>query len=51
MQVIPIGSDDNTVRIFEIQTGRCQKVIKTEGIVYNVAWNPDPQKSIIAVAA
>jgi len=44
------GSDDKTARIWEISTGRCVKVYKLSGVVYNVAWNPDPSKCILAIS-
>ena len=34
------GSDDKTIRLWEIITGRCVKTWKVEEIVYSVAWCP-----------
>ena len=44
------GSDDFTVRVWEIDTGRCLSLFQFEGIVFSVQWNPDPAKNILAVA-
>ncbi|KAI9295839.1 block of proliferation 1 [Neoconidiobolus thromboides FSU 785] len=43
------GSDDFTVKIWEINTGRCLQSIKLSGIIYSVAWNPNPEICLIAV--
>uniref|UniRef100_A0A1B0G4D6 Ribosome biogenesis protein BOP1 homolog n=1 Tax=Glossina morsitans morsitans TaxID=37546 RepID=A0A1B0G4D6_GLOMM len=45
------GSDDKTVKIWEIATGRCIRTIETEDVVRSVAWCPNPKLSIIAVAS
>jgi len=45
------GSDDRTLRLWEVETGRCLQVIQIGATVYSVAFNPDPSKSIVAVAA
>ncbi|XP_020800532.1 ribosome biogenesis protein BOP1 homolog [Drosophila serrata] len=44
------GSDDKTVKIWEIATGRCIRTIETDEVVRCVAWCPNPKLSIIAVA-
>ncbi|XP_033149005.1 ribosome biogenesis protein BOP1 homolog, partial [Drosophila busckii] len=44
------GSDDKTVKIWEISTGRCIRTIDTEDVVRCVAWCPNSKLSIIAVA-
>ncbi|EDW77174.1 uncharacterized protein Dwil_GK22227 [Drosophila willistoni] len=44
------GSDDKTVKIWEIATGRCIRTIETEDVVRCVAWCPNAKLSIIAVA-
>lgn len=49
-QYLVTGSDDETVKIWEISTGRCIKTIKTKGVVRSVAWCPNPKLSLIAVA-
>jgi len=36
------GSDDKTVRIFNLEDGTCQKVLKGHSdMVFAVAWSPD----------
>ena len=46
------GSDDKTVRIWEIESGRNIRTLSLGNqVVYGVAWNPDPSKNIIAIAA
>lgn len=49
-QYIVTGSDDTTIKIWEISTGRCIKTINTKGVVRSVAWCPNPKISLIAVA-
>lgn len=45
-----VGSDDGTVRLWEVQSGRCWKVWDMGGKVCKVQWNPNPTISILAVA-
>lgn len=45
------GSDDKTVKIWEISTGRCIRTIETDDVVRCVAWCPNAKLSIIAVAS
>lgn len=49
-QYLVTGSDDMTIKIWEIATGRCIKTINTKGVVRSVAWCPNPKLSLIAVA-
>lgn len=49
-QYIVTGSDDKTVKIWEVATGRCIKTIDTQDIVRSVSWCPNPKLSLIAVA-
>jgi WD40 repeat protein len=42
------GSSDGTVRIWEVETGRCLKVWKVGGDVLHIAWNPLPDRAILA---
>ena len=36
------GSDDNTVRLWEVESGRCLRVLEGHsGSVWSVAWSPD----------
>ncbi|XP_053684898.1 ribosome biogenesis protein BOP1 homolog [Sabethes cyaneus] len=44
------GSDDQTVKIWEISTARCIQTIQTGDIVRSVAWCPNSKISLIAVA-
>ncbi|EGD79514.1 hypothetical protein PTSG_10085 [Salpingoeca rosetta] len=45
------GSEDGTLRMWEIATGRCAKVLDLKEPVLAVAANPNPQLSLVAVAA
>ena len=45
-----LGSDDKTLRLWEVHTTRCMKSIKFDDVIRSVAWNPDPALSLIAVA-
>lgn len=49
-QWIASGSSDCTVRIWEIDTGRCLKIWELDEAVNFVAWNPSPELPILAVA-
>ncbi|XP_034102454.1 ribosome biogenesis protein BOP1 homolog [Drosophila albomicans] len=49
-EYIVSGSDDKTVKIWEIATGRCIRTIETDDVVRCVAWCPNAKLSIIAVA-
>ncbi|KAJ1658794.1 Ribosome biogenesis protein erb1 [Dispira simplex] len=44
------GSDDHTVRLWEIATGRCAKVWQMEDGVTSVVWNPRRELCMFAVA-
>ncbi|KAG5671775.1 hypothetical protein PVAND_001952 [Polypedilum vanderplanki] len=50
-QYFVTGSDDKTIKIWEIATGRCIKTINTKGVVRSVAWCPNQKISLIAVAS
>ncbi|XP_780573.3 ribosome biogenesis protein bop1-B [Strongylocentrotus purpuratus] len=45
------GSDDKTVRFWEVSTGRCMKTIEMADTVLNVAWCPNPAVCLVAVCA
>ncbi|XP_052873041.1 ribosome biogenesis protein BOP1 homolog [Anopheles cruzii] len=45
------GSDDHTVKIWEIATARCIRTIPTGDIVRSVAWCPNGKISLVAVAS
>ncbi|XWS30016.1 hypothetical protein CRYUN_Cryun24cG0081900 [Craigia yunnanensis] len=50
-QWIASGSKDGTVRIWEVETGRCLRVWKVGEAVQHVAWNPLPELPVLAVSA
>lgn len=43
------GSRDGTVRLWEVQTGRCRKVWSLDTPVKYLAWNPNPDRPLLAV--
>lgn len=47
-QWIVSGSDDETVRVWEISTGRCMKTLNVGGTVKSIAWNPNPSVCLVA---
>ncbi|KAI7754053.1 hypothetical protein M8C21_009568 [Ambrosia artemisiifolia] len=49
-QHIASGSHDGTVRIWEVETGRCIKIWELGEPVQHVAWNPLPEFPILAVS-
>lgn len=44
------GSDDGTVRFWEVSSARCMKTLPAQGVVRSVAWNPNPAVCLVAVA-
>nr|CAG8439949.1 9413_t:CDS:10 [Entrophospora candida]CAG8443919.1 13423_t:CDS:10 [Entrophospora candida] len=44
------GSDDKTVRVWEIITGRCVKIWHLEDVVHSVAWCPNKDIKCLAVS-
>ncbi|CAA0841524.1 Transducin/WD40 repeat-like superfamily protein [Striga hermonthica] len=50
-QWIASGSKDGTVRIWEVETGRCLQTWDLGENIEQVAWNPLPELPILAVAA
>lgn len=48
-QWLATGSDDNTVRFWEVSTGRCMKMVPVSGKVNSLVWNPNPAVSLLAV--
>lgn len=44
------GSDDGTVRMWEVETGRELASWDVNGVVQSVQWNPNPALHIVAVA-
>ncbi|KAJ7946583.1 Ribosome biogenesis protein BOP1-like [Quillaja saponaria] len=49
-QWIASGSTDGTVRIWEIETGRCLRNWEVGEAVHSVAWNPSSEHPILAVS-
>ncbi|KAK6982827.1 ribosome biogenesis protein bop1 [Biomphalaria glabrata] len=42
------GSDDSTLKLWEVSTGRCMKTFRMEDKVTYVAWNPNPAINLVA---
>ena len=49
-QWLASGSDDGSVRLWEVQTGRCMRAWRLGGPVHCVAWCPAAGLRIIAAA-
>uniref|UniRef100_A0A8D0HKG4 Ribosome biogenesis protein BOP1 n=1 Tax=Sphenodon punctatus TaxID=8508 RepID=A0A8D0HKG4_SPHPU len=49
-QWLVTGSDDGTVRFWEVCTARCMRTLPVPGVVKSVAWNPNPSVCLVAVA-
>jgi ribosome biogenesis protein ERB1 len=49
-QWLASGSDDLTLKVWEISTGRCCSTIKIEDPIMGIEWNPNKELSMIAVA-
>jgi ribosome biogenesis protein ERB1 len=49
-QWIASGSDDCTVRIWEVSSGRNMKTFKMESPVMSIGWNPNKTLSMLAVS-
>ncbi|KAL6967821.1 Ribosome biogenesis protein 1 [Sarracenia purpurea var. burkii] len=49
-QWIASGSSDGTLRVWEVETGRCLKIWEFGEGVQHVAWNPLPNFPILAVS-
>ncbi|NXC48114.1 BOP1 protein, partial [Penelope pileata] len=48
-QWVASGSDDGTVRFWEVCTARCMRTLPVGGVVKSVAWNPNPTVCLVAV--
>uniref|UniRef100_A0AAV2K257 Ribosome biogenesis protein BOP1-like protein n=1 Tax=Knipowitschia caucasica TaxID=637954 RepID=A0AAV2K257_KNICA len=44
------GGDDGTVRFWEVLSGRCVKKVEVGEAIKCVAWNPNPNLSLVALA-
>ena len=44
------GSDDGSVRLWEVASARCVRTVPAGGVVKSVAWNPRPTVCLVAVA-
>ncbi|NWT12066.1 BOP1 protein, partial [Vireo altiloquus] len=44
------GSDDSSLRFWEVISGRCLRTIPVGSAVRSVAWNPNPSISLVAAA-
>ena len=49
-QWLASASDDGTVRLWEVRTGRCSRTWKLGGPVKSVAWCPNTALSLLAAA-
>ncbi|XP_061752637.1 ribosome biogenesis protein bop1-like [Nerophis ophidion] len=49
-QWLASGSDDCCVRLWEVCSSRCVKVVQVGGAVKSVCWNPNPSVCLLAVA-
>uniref|UniRef100_A0A1A8EKL1 Ribosome biogenesis protein BOP1 n=1 Tax=Nothobranchius korthausae TaxID=1143690 RepID=A0A1A8EKL1_9TELE len=49
-QWLASGSDDGSIRLWEVCSSRCMKTIQVGGAVKSVAWNPNPSLCLLAVA-
>ncbi|XP_015273998.1 PREDICTED: ribosome biogenesis protein BOP1 [Gekko japonicus] len=49
-QWLASGSDDGTVKFWEICTARCLKTLPVPGVAKSVAWNPSPTLCLVGIA-
>ncbi|CAI5723856.1 unnamed protein product [Peronospora destructor] len=50
-QYVASGSDDFTVRVWELETSRCLQVYNVGAAVHKLSWNPNKDHQLLAVAA
>jgi len=50
-QFLASGSDDFTVRIWEVETARCLQVYNVGAVVHKLVWNSNRDHHLLAVAA
>ena len=48
MARVVVGSDDSTLKFWEVATARCLKTLHVGGVVKDVAWNPNVTLSLVA---
>uniref|UniRef100_A0A8C5SVC6 Ribosome biogenesis protein BOP1 n=2 Tax=Laticauda laticaudata TaxID=8630 RepID=A0A8C5SVC6_LATLA len=49
-QWLASGSDDGTVKFWEVSTARCVRTLPVAAAVKSLAWNPNPSICLVAVA-
>ncbi|KAA6423515.1 MAG: ribosome biogenesis BOP1 protein [Trebouxia sp. A1-2] len=49
-QWLASASDDGSVRLWEVRTGRCTRTWTLSGVIHCVAWCPNPGLSLLAAA-
>uniref|UniRef100_A0A3P8WPE3 Ribosome biogenesis protein BOP1 n=1 Tax=Cynoglossus semilaevis TaxID=244447 RepID=A0A3P8WPE3_CYNSE len=49
-QWLASGSDDGSVKFWEVCSSRCIKTVQVGGAVKDVSWNPNPSVCLLAVA-
>ena len=49
-QWLASSSDDGTVKLWEVRTGRCSRTWTLGGVVHCVAWCPNSSLSLLAAA-
>lgn len=48
-QWLASGSDDHSVRIWDVSTGRCIKTFEFQDNIMSISWNPNPSVCLLAV--
>lgn len=49
-QWLASGSDDGSLKLWEVATARCMKTVPVGGVVRSIAWNPNPTICLVAAA-
>ncbi|XP_060076384.1 ribosome biogenesis protein bop1-like [Ylistrum balloti] len=49
-QWLASGSDDKTIKFWEVSTGRCLQTLTTEDVVKSLSWNPNPNINLVTAA-
>ncbi|XP_062935802.1 ribosome biogenesis protein BOP1 isoform X2 [Cynocephalus volans] len=49
-QWLASGSDDGSLRFWEVATARCMRTVPVGGVVRSIAWNPSPTLCLVAAA-